>query len=313
MAKKEAGKKKIGVIGAGPVGCTLAAAFSAAGHEVTLCDVVPELLAPALDPGIRVEGAASFTGKVTKTVRTVDELADAPPDVLFVTVKATALPLISSAIQSFHKPGTAVVSWQNGIDTEAVLAEHLDPDWVFRAVVNLGVNLKAPGHVVMGFHHPPHWVQGMTEASVGTADEIAALLSAAGLPTRRAERIVDRIWQKTILNAALSSVCAITGKTMAQAMGDPILREIIEHLVKEGIDVARANEISVGWDFFPTAIRYLATAGNHKPSMLIDIENRRRTEVDYINGAIVRYAERVRLDAPYNRMARALVKAVEPA
>lgn len=304
--------KRVAVVGAGPVGCVVAAHFAQAGLDVTLCDVVPALLEPAIEPGIRVEGAAQATGRVARTVRLVDELAEHAPDLLFVTVKATALPLIASAIQGFHRPGMCVVSWQNGIDTEVVLAEHVDPRWVFRAVVNMGVGLVEPAHVHMAFHHPPHWVQGVQEDSNAEADAIASALTAAGLPTRRAEQIVDKVWQKAILNAALSSVCAVTGKTMSQAFHDPILHELIDNLVKEGIRVARANEINLGWDFYRYAMKYLGTAGDHKPSMLVDIEAKRRTEVDYINGQIVKFAERAGTEAPYNKMIRALVKALEP-
>lgn len=304
--------KKIGIIGAGPVGCVLAAHFANAGHKVVLCDVVEALLAPAKKPGVIIEGVESVKGSVYQTIRSVDEFAKDPPEVIFVTVKATALPLISSAISSFHKPGICVVSWQNGIDTEAVLAEHIDEKWVFRAVVNFGVNLKGPGHVYMAFHHPPHWLQEFHEEGKPWAEKICELLTGAGLPTRRAERIHDKIWQKVILNAALSSICAVSGKTMSGALADPYLQEMVECLVKEGIAVARANEISVGFDFFQKAMKYLSTAGDHKPSMLIDIEMKRTTEVDYINGQIVKYAERAGVPAPFNKMIRALVKTLEP-
>lgn len=303
---------RVAVVGAGPVGCVVAAHLAHAGHQVVLCDVVPALLAPALDPGIRVEGAAEVTGRVAATVQSVDELAADPPELIFVTVKATALPLIASAIEAFHRPGVCVVSWQNGIDTEVVLAEHLPARWVFRAVVNMGVGLPEPGRVQMAFHHPPHWLQGLEEESQVEAEGICALLTAAGLPTRRAEKIVDRVWQKTILNAALNPVCAVTGKTMSQVLHDPFLFVMVEHLVKEGVRVARANEINLGWDYYRYAMKYLDSAGDHKPSMLVDIENRRRTEVDYINGRIVEFAARAGIEAPYNSMIRALVKAVEP-
>ncbi len=304
--------KKIAVIGAGPVGCVVAAHLASAGNDVVLCDVFEELLAPARDPGIKIQGAVTLEARITKTLRSIDELADDPPQLIFVTAKATALPLISSAIQSFHKPGIYVVSWQNGIDTELVLAEYLGRESVMRAVVNFGVSLTAPAQVTMGFHHPPHWVQELEEVSKDAAQVVCDLLTAAKLPTRHATRLVDQIWQKTILNAALSSVCAVTGMTMSQVLHDPFLHETVEGLVKEGITIARANEINLGWDFYRYAMKYLSSAGDHKPSMLVDIENKRMTEVEYINGQMVTYADIAGVDAPYNRMIRSLVKALEP-
>ncbi len=302
---------RIAVIGAGPVGCVVSAAFSNAGYEVTLCDMVKELLEPAMDPGIRIEGALQISGRVAHTVTSLDDLADDPPELIFVTTKATALPLIASAMQTFHRPGIYVVSWQNGLDTERVLADHLGDEWVMRAAVNYGVTLLGPGHVQVSFSHPPHWLQETHESGRQVAGAVCELLTDAGLPTNHAERLVDYVWKKTILNAALGPVCAVTGKTMSQVMRDPFLYELVEKLIKEGVAVARANEIHLGWDYYRYAIKYLKDAGDHKPSMLVDIESGRITEAEFINGRIAVYAERAGLEAPYNIMMRALVKSME--
>lgn len=303
---------RIAIIGAGPVGCVLAASFANAGYEVTLCDLVKELLAPAKDPGIRIEGAIEVSGKVAHTVTSLDDLAEDPPELIFVTSKATALPLIASAMQSFHRPGIHVVSWQNGLDTERVLSDHLGEEWVMRAAVNFGVTLLGPAHVEVGFHQPPHWLQESHESGKEVASAVCELLSGAGLPTNHADRLVDKVWQKTILNAALGPVCAVTGKTMSQAMRDPFLLDLVEKLLKEGIAVARANEVHLGWDYYRYAMKYLKGAGDHQPSMLVDIQSGRITEAEFINGQIARYAEIAGLEAPYNIMMRSLVKSLEP-
>jgi 2-dehydropantoate 2-reductase len=302
---------KIAIIGAGPVGCVLAAAFSSVGHEVVLCDLVAELLAPCKGPGIRIEGALQYNSRVAHTISSVDALADDTPELIFITSKATALPLIASAMQSFHQPGTYVVSWQNGLDTERVLADHLGAEWVMRAAVNFGVNLLAPAHVNVNFNQPPHWLQEAHESGKQVAAGVCQLLTNAGLSTNHATRLVDRVWQKTILNAALGPVCAITGKTMSQAMRDPYLYDLVEKLIKEGITIARANEIHLGWDYYRYAINYMKNAGDHKPSMLVDIETGRITEAEFINGQIGVYAEMAGLEAPYNIIMRSLVKALE--
>lgn len=114
------------------------------------------------------------------------------------------------------------------------------------------------------------------------------------------------------MNACMNPVCAVTGMTMAQTMRDPIIFQIVDLLIKEGVQVARANEIPLGWDYYPYCMQYLKTAGDHKPSMLMDIEMKRRTEVDFINGKIVAYGEQAGVETPYNRMIRGLVKALEP-
>ena len=311
MSEPDFTPEKFAVVGAGPVGCIVAAFLARGGYEVTLCDVIPELLSPALDPGIRIEGAENFQQTVARTVPTVDALADDKPDVIFITVKANALPLIASAIESFHHEGMYVVSWQNGIDTELELSRTLGRGAVMRAVVNYGCGLAAPGHVRMPFHHPPHYIQELDAASRPAAESIARVLSECELTCEHTDQIVSMVWRKTVMNASMNPVCAVTGLTMARAMNDPIVYQIVDSLVKECIAVARANEISLGWDYYTHAMDYMRNAGDHKPSMLMDIEANRRTEIDYINGKFVAYGERTGLRTPYNRTMVGLVKGLE--
>ena len=299
------------VIGAGPVGCIVAAFLAQGGHEVTLCDVIPQLVKPALDPGIIIEGAENLQVKVTRTCTAIDELANNPPDVIFITVKANANSLIASALDSFYTEGMYVVSWQNGIDTELVFADALGAKPAMRAVVNYGCGLVGPAHVHVAFHHPPHYIQELDLESTPAAVSIAEALTKCGLTTEHTEQILSMVWRKGVLNACMNPVCAVTGMTMARAMTDPIIFQIVDALIKECIKVARANEINLGWNFYPQAIEYMSKAGDHKPSMLMDVENNRRTEIDFINGKFVEYGEQAGIETPYNISLRALVKGLE--
>ena len=299
------------VVGAGPVGCIVACFLAKGGYEVTLCDVIPDLLAPALDPGIILEGAENMQHKVSRTCTNVDELADVNPDAIFITVKANALPLIASAIEGFHRKGMAIVSWQNGIDTELELAKILSKTYVMRAVVNYGCGLVGPAHVRIPFHHPPHYIQELDPESQDAAVAIAQVLSKCDLTTEHIDNIISMVWRKSVMNACMNPVCAVTGLTMSRAMNDPIVFQIVDALVKECIQVARSNEIDLGWDFYTHAMEYMGNAGDHKPSMLMDIEASRRTEIDYINGKFIEYGERTGTATPYNRTLSALVKGLE--
>jgi len=303
--------QKFAVIGAGPVGCIVSAFLAKGGYDVTLCDVIPELLAPATDPGIIIEGTESLQQKIARTCQSVDDLADINPDVIFITAKANALPLISSAVEHFYKDGIYVISWQNGIDTELEVAKALGKKPVMRAVVNYGCGLLGPAHVTIPFHHPPHFLQELAPESADAAITISKILAKCGLNTEHTDQINSMVWRKGILNACMNPVCAVTGMTMSQAMKDPIVFQLVDALIKECVKIARANEISLGWNFYPYAIEYMSNAGNHKPSMLMDIENKRRTEVDYINGKFVEYGKQAGIETPYNTAIRILVKGLE--
>ena len=303
--------RKFAVIGAGPVGSIVAAFLSRGGYEVTLCDIVPSLLAPAVDPGISVEGTDTLHAKVNRVTTRVEELADDPPDVVFVAVKATALPLIASALEGYATGDHYVVSWQNGVDTERVLAKNLPARSVLRAVVNLGCVPLGPAHVRIAFHHRPHYIQELDPASRDAAVGICDTLTGCGLDTLHTDQIQDMVWRKAILNACMNPVCAVTGKTMAEVINDPILFQLVDALIKEGVSVARANEFRLGSEYYPYCIDYIRNAGHHKPSMLQDIEAGRRTEVDFINGKIIEYGAQTGAPTPYNTMIRGLVKALE--
>jgi 2-dehydropantoate 2-reductase len=303
--------KRIAVVGAGPVGCIVAAFLSKGGYEVVLCDVIPDLVDPAGTTGISIEGAEELNQKVAHTCHGVDELASYDPDVIFITVKANVLPLIVSAIEEFHREGRYVISWQNGIDTELEIAKVLGKKPVMRGVVNWGCGMKGPCRVLMGFHHPPHYLQELDPDSASATFEIARVLTECGLPTLHTDKILTMVWRKAVLNACMNPVCAVTGLTMAQATTDPIIFGLVDNLVKECIKVARANDIVLGFDFYPHAIEYMKNAGNHKPSMLMDIEAKRRTEIDYMNGKFVEYGKQAGVSTPYNSALQSLVKGLE--
>ena len=304
--------KKFGVIGAGPVGAIVAAFLTKGGYEVTLCDVIPGLLTPALDPGILIEGADNLQVKVAKTTTRIDELIADPPEVIVVTVKATALPLIASALEGFTAEGRYVISWQNGIDTELVLAQNLGAQAVLRGVVNYGCVPLGPAHTRIAFHHRPHFLQELDPGSREAALGICNVFTECGLDTDHTDQIKNMVWRKAVLNACMNPVCAVTRKTMVETITDPFLFNLVDALIKEGVAVARANEFALGSDFYPYALQYIKNAGNHKPSMLQDIEAGRQTEIDYINGKICEYGLQAGLPTPYNTMIRGLVKALEP-
>jgi 2-dehydropantoate 2-reductase len=303
--------RKFAVIGAGPVGAIVAAFLARGGYEVTLCDVIPALIEPALDPGIIIEGADTLQARVARITTRIEDIVSDPPDVIVVTVKATAVPLIASALEGFVAEGRYVISWQNGIDTELVLAEHLGARAVMRGVVNYGCVPLNPAHVRIAFHHRPHFLQELDPQSRDAAHAICNVFTECGLDTQHTDQIVNKVWRKCVLNSCMNPICAVTGKTMVEIILDPILFNLVDALIKEGIAVARANEFSLGSDFYPYCVDYIRNAGNHKPSMLQDIEAGRRTEVDYINGKIVEYGAQAGMTTPYNTMIRGLVKALE--
>lgn len=306
--------REYAVVGAGPVGRVVAGVLAAGGGDVTVCELNDAVRERIGNNGIAITGARELSlppNELSDIVRNVSDLADDPPETLILCVKATAIPLVCSAIAEFAPHTMTVVSWQNGIDTERVIAESIPAVQVVRAVVNFGVSEDPDGTVRMSFEHPPHMVQELLPDSAARADRVATAMSDAGLATVRADNLVGMVWKKAILNATLNALCGLTGFTMEDATRDSYAWELADHILKESVAVARANEIWLGSDFYRWATEYMHAAGPHRPSMLSDLQAGRRTEIDFINGKIVEYGRNAGVPTPYNETMVALVKARE--
>jgi 2-dehydropantoate 2-reductase len=119
------------------------------------------------------------------------------------------------------------------------------------------------------------------------------------------------VWEKNILNSALCSICAVTGQTMAEAMQYTHSRKIAIQLLEEGLKVAEADGYDFGSDALTKFTAYLEKGGAHKPSMLIDVENKKPTEVDFMSGAIARYGQKYNVPTPVNSIFTDLLKTIE--
>ena len=301
----------VAVIGAGPVGQVVAASLQNAGNAVGLVEIDASRRAIIESHGIRISGALELDARPASILSSIEQLEGAETDVIFVAVKATATRLVSSAIADSAHSDATIVSWQNGIDTERALAEHIDPSRVVRAVVNFGVSFRDDESVFVAFDHPPHLLRELGPEGSERATAVASLLSASGVRSERSENLQQSVWQKGALNAALNAVCALTGLTIRDVWNDSFGGDLARKILREAISVARANEISLGSDFYRFALDYLDRAGSHRPSMLLDMDAGRRTEIDYINGKIVEYGAISGVPTPHNETLVALVKSAE--
>jgi len=305
--------QRIAVIGAGPVGSVLGAHLQHAGHSVVYCEVGRERRETLSRDGVKVTGEIELATGPAVVVPSVDALSKHDPELVFIAVKANALPLICDALAAFLSENATVISWQNGIDTEQVIADTLGRTRVLRAVINHGVAFGEADEVVVAFDNPPHYVQELSPGQELRAVAVAQVLTAAGMPTQRADDLISMVWRKGILNAALNALCALTGMNMREAWNDPYSQRLAKEIIKEGIAVARANEIKLGWNYYHEALEYVGAGKEHKPSMLLDREAGKRSEIDFINGKIVEYGDIAGLPSPYNRSVFWLVKAMERA
>jgi 2-dehydropantoate 2-reductase len=295
-------KRRIAVIGAGPVGSILAAHLSNAEHEVHLVEVQTHLIEAIKEKGLQIVGVEELYARVDETYEKIEELEGVPLDQVYICSKAIDLPAVSRFLEELGLTDTDYISFQNGIDNEQVLARHFPKERVFRVVVNYAGMIMRPGVVRMTFFHPPNHVGQIVPEGAARAREIAQFQNDIGIETRYAECVQKEAWRKSILNSVLMPVAVTTRLTMSRIMETPSLSAIVGALLTDFVEVARCEGYEYGPDFENNAIEYLATAGDHKPSMLMDFEAGRPLEIDYLNNKIQEYAEKHGVPCAYNKL-----------
>jgi len=308
------GKSTVAVIGLGPVGSILAAHLANGGTDVVVQDAMPHIRQKVKQDGIMISGITKLTAKIEKISESIPQLAEFDPEILFVVTKACYLKDVLPEIKQIYTPELKVVSFQNGLGNEQVIVEQLGIDTAYRVVINYAGNLVHPGHAMMNWFQPPNYV-GAFQNGKYTVDEttrkIAGMLTAAGLKTEERSSIKKDVWEKSVLNTALCSICAVTGQTMKEAMENQHSRKLTIQVLEEGLRVARADGCSFGSEALAEFTAYLEKGGAHKPSMLIDVENRRPTEVDFMSGAIARYGIKYGVPTPVCSTLTQLLKTIE--
>jgi 2-dehydropantoate 2-reductase len=306
-------KYKFGIIGVGPVGSIMAAHLAKAGHNVTLIDILKAHMDEIKKSGLSVTGFkdlnVSFSEK--NICYGIEELSEKDVDHIFISVKASALPQILPMLKQVAKPGMTFISLQNGLDNEDLIADVFGKENTLRIVVNYAGNLIDNGKVRMSFFNAPNYI-GMIDPRVEKkAKELADVITKADLETAFTPEIKKYEWEKIILNAALSPVCALTRRTMKQMMEFKDTRNLAEAILREGIEVAAANGVYFKPDFLKFCMDYLDKAGHHRTSMHVDIEKKNPTEISFINDKIVKYGKTKGVPTPINSTIVSLIRGSE--
>jgi 2-dehydropantoate 2-reductase len=305
-------KKTVAVLGAGPVGGILAAHLLSAGHAVLLVDAWKEHIERIGTDGLHISGLEKMLARPTQLFASIGELDTIVPEFVFICTKACDLDTVCGEMSGSLKRSSAVfLSFQNGIDTEAVIAEHIGRSRVLRAVVSYAGVLLGPGEIRESFFTPPNYLGWLDERGVEPCREAAALLSESGLATEATENINRYVWRKTILNTCTMAIAAVTGMNMQEMIDFPPTARLVESLLNESIAVAAAYGFDYGPEFAETVRDFNRHAGPHRPSMLVDLESGRKTENAFLVRRIAEHAERKGIPAPLHRTMANLIEALE--
>ncbi|MCP4974911.1 MAG: 2-dehydropantoate 2-reductase [Maribacter sp.] len=285
---------KVGIIGMGPVGMTLAVQLRKAGCDVAVCIRNEVKYNKIKSEGIILENVIESKTKFTHLYRSISEMAELDLDYLFFALKSYQTSEAVDEAEILNSQKLTVVSAQNGIDVEDFLTASFGESKTLRMVVNYAGNISSPNTVRVSFFNPPNYIGSIDDSKMEHAEIIAELLNNVGLATKSVDsfELLRRSWEKTILNASLSPLCGVGRLTMGEAMADADTVELIEQIINEGIDVAEKEKIRFQDNFLRHCLRYLKKGGDHFPSLAGDLINNRQTEIDYFNGKIVEYGKK---------------------
>lgn len=287
---------RVQIMGAGALGSLIGALIQLAGYEVIFVARGKQL--SALKKGLRVSGLKEFELSVYCTAEPEDA------DITFVTVKAYDT---ENAARKLAEVDAGVVcSLQNGVGNEEILAKYCRK--VLGGVTTYGANLKDYGHVI--YAGEGYTYIGEMNGSISKdAEMVVDVLKNSRIRAEVVGDIEFRIWAKTVINAAINPVTAICRVRNGEVVRNPYLWEVAKAIAEEGREVMA----KMGYEFDAVSeVRKVAemTAEN-RSSMLQDLERRKRTEIEFINGAIVKKGEEFGIDCATNRTLLNLVRGVE--
>jgi len=288
-------------MGAGAVGCYYGAVLARAGHKVTLIGRAQHVEAVQRS-GLRLQ-AADFDQHIPLEASTGPDAVRGAQLVLF-SVKSNDTEAAGKAIAFSLEPESAIVTLQNGVDNAERLAATLGRE-VIPAVVYVAVEMAGPGHVR---HH------GRGELVIGhgkSSPAIAAAFGAAGVRVDISDNVAGALWAKLIVNCAYNALSAITQLPYGRLVQNDGVPAIMNDVVDECLAVARASRVQVPGDMHETVRRIAQTMPSQFSSTAQDLARQKKTEIDHLNGFVVRKGEALGVRTPVNRTLHALVKALE--
>ena len=297
------------VFGTGGVGSFFGGLLVRAGGDVRFVARGAQLEALRRD-GIHID-SVSLGALHVPGVRATDETRDiGVVDLVLVAVKAQHTAGILDALAHLVGPATTIVTLQNGVESDEVIAERFGRSRVLPAVVYVGATVDRPGHVS---HVAAGTIAiGMPAGAERTRVEaVRDLLARTGMPVRVADDSRHERWRKLLWNAGFNMVSAVTGRDPAVLLSVPESRALLLDVMREVVAVARAQGIALTDADADAQIAWTERAGSIRTSTTVDRERGREMEVDALIGVVVRRGGPFGVQTPRSATLLGLLKAIE--
>ena len=293
---------KVAVMGAGAVGCYFGGMLARAGHDVTL------IARPQHVEAIRRDGLHMDTKTFDEHVKlhAVTEASGVQgADLVLFCVKSMDTEAAGRQIEPFLRPDTLVLCLQNGVDNADRLRAVLPGHEVCAVVVYVATEMAGPGHL-------KHHGRGeLVIAPARAAERAAQALVAAGVPTEISGNVRGALWLKLILNCGFNALSAIAQKPYGPAVQGEGIWEVVRDVIDECLAVAGAEGVQVPVDPHAAARKLIESIPTQYSSTAQDLARGKPTEIDFLNGYVVRRGEALGVPTPANRVLWALTKLLE--
>jgi 2-dehydropantoate 2-reductase len=298
----------ITMIGAGAMGSLFGGLLTEAGETVTLLDIRRDHVAAMNANGLSI---LSKDARRTVNVRATTEPDDiAPADLSFVFVKSTHTVDAAQIAMRLAAEKGLVLTLQNGMGNADLLAETIGPSRVIAGTTSHGATFLAPGSI----HHAGEGetvIGPWAEMKMAGVERVAAMLNRAGIVTRVDTDVRTVLWAKLFINVGINAITALTGIRNGQLLDLEQTRRISSDAVNEAMAVARARGIVIAENPVEKVFQVAAATAANRSSMGQDVDHGRLTEIDAINGFIVKLADEYGIPVPVNRALAALVETLQ--
>lgn len=308
---------KVVILGAGRMGCAVGACMKLAGDEVILCDAYKEHIDKINEKGLdwQINDEAPINIRFDRAVCRTDGI-EAQDVAIVLTSGNDTDKVMEMAMGNVIGPDTYVVTFQNGLGHTDKLQKYVDVDRILYGMLKLGGWMNEPGFVKT-LVHPVCCVVIGSVRQEEKADTMAALIAehiqTGGIISAFHKDIEYVVWEKVLNNCAFNPLCSLTRSRMKNVIAGEHGRPVMIEVVREVVAVANAKGIALEFekamDFIDN--QSLVNLGNHFPSMTYDVRDKRRTEIDFLNGTISRYGKELGVPTPVNDMITLLMKTLE--
>jgi 2-dehydropantoate 2-reductase len=300
---------KVSIIGSGAMGSLFGGMLSRAGHEVVLYDVYREHVEAIRRDGLAIEQAGSAEVLTCRPAASTDPADTRGSDVMIVFVKSTATEAAARQFAPLAGPDTIALTLQNGLGNEAILRKHFGAERTAAGVTSQGATFLGPGRIRHAGRGHTHL--GMAGGSHRKLVALATALAQAGFETHVESDVAGLVWSKLVINVGINALTALVNRPNGRLLDLDETRSLMADLVAEAVAVAKARGITLTYaDPLQTVYDVAKRTGANRSSMLQDFDRGRETEIDFINGAIVREAAELGIPVPVNAAIARLVKAL---